>query len=699
MPGSGRVGPVVYVDALLAGMPPPVRDARARGDRRARARGRERRGARRAASARRSSRSSARSRSRRTTATSSRRAGTRRAPGPRSTSTRRSRPASTRTGRTWGSREGARSTSSSSARARAAASSPASWRSAAATSLLLETGPHLTAADFTRWEAKATHDLFWPIRFAPPPGRRRGRVPRRPLRRRHDDDQHEGRAARARAGRREVAPGDRPDERRRRAVRASPTSTPYYDRVEQRARRARAQRLAEVRAHGRAGLPGARRTSSSPCTSYTDANCMHCGSCLQGCPTNAGKSTDEHVHRRRLGARAARAARGRGGRRASWSRTARRRASSTSTRHGERHDGARGRGRRRRRRAEHAADPRSAPGSTRRRSASTSACTRCGSSTGCFDEPQDAHMVYPIIVALHGLPARRGRRLRDRGDDDPGPDLVRDDAARRGRAALGAAPRRGRAQVPALGRRAGDGERREQRRGGRRRGRRASGSTSTSSRASSSGSTPRSTSAARCCEAAGATQVCWTGLASTHVQGSCRMGDDPERSAVDRNGEVHGVEAPLRRRRLADPAHALGQPVADDHGARDAARRPPPRRPGRVSPVKAALLTEYHRPLELVDRPEPEPVAAARRRRPGRRRRRVRDRPARDRRADGAGRPAPAGRARPRERRLGARGRRRRHGGRGRRRRARLPGVQLRALRRLPPRAWTCTASATSSRA
>jgi choline dehydrogenase-like flavoprotein len=43
-------------------------------------------------------------------------------------------------------------------------------------------------------------------------------------------------------------------------------------------------------------------------------------------------------------------------------------------------------------------------------------------------------------------------------------------------------------------------------------------------------------------EAAGARQVCWTGLASTHVQGSCRMGDDPERSATDRNGKVHGVE-------------------------------------------------------------------------------------------------------------------------------------------------------------
>src|SRR5262249_24085467 len=35
--------------------------------------------------------------------------------------------------------------------------------------LLLEAGPHLPAADSARWEAKATHDLFWPIRFAPLP--------------------------------------------------------------------------------------------------------------------------------------------------------------------------------------------------------------------------------------------------------------------------------------------------------------------------------------------------------------------------------------------------------------------------------------------------------------------------------------------------------------------------------------------------
>ena len=43
-------------------------------------------------------------------------------------------------------------------------------------------------------------------------------------------------------------------------------------------------------------------------------------------------------------------------------------------------------------------------------------------------------------------------------------------------------------------------------------------------------------------EAAGATQICWTGIASTHVQGSCRMGDDPARSVVDRNGESHEVK-------------------------------------------------------------------------------------------------------------------------------------------------------------
>ena len=38
MPGSSAVGPVVYVDALLAGMPPDRADGRSRRDRRARGR-------------------------------------------------------------------------------------------------------------------------------------------------------------------------------------------------------------------------------------------------------------------------------------------------------------------------------------------------------------------------------------------------------------------------------------------------------------------------------------------------------------------------------------------------------------------------------------------------------------------------------------------------------------------------------------
>src|SRR5581483_9910424 len=75
--------------------------------------------------------------------------------------------------------------------------------------------------------------------------------------------------------------------------------------------------------------------------------------------------------------------------------------------------------------------------------------------------------------------------------------------------------------------------------------------------------------------------------------------------------------AAVRRRRLGRAADALRQSVADDHGARDATGRASRRRRERISRqargcarrrVKAALLTEYHRPLELVERPEPEPM-------------------------------------------------------------------------------------------
>ena len=48
--------------------------------------------------------------------------------------------------------------------------------------------------------------------------------------------------------------------------------------------------------------------------------------------------------------------------------------------------------------------------------------------------------------------------------------------------------------------------------------------------------------ARRVMEAAGATRVAWTGPASTHVQGTCRMGSDPARSVVDDNCESHDAK-------------------------------------------------------------------------------------------------------------------------------------------------------------
>ncbi|HEX3562941.1 MAG TPA: GMC oxidoreductase, partial [Solirubrobacterales bacterium] len=48
--------------------------------------------------------------------------------------------------------------------------------------------------------------------------------------------------------------------------------------------------------------------------------------------------------------------------------------------------------------------------------------------------------------------------------------------------------------------------------------------------------------AKRAMKAAGATRVAWTGPASTHVQGTCRMGSDPARSVVDANCESHDAK-------------------------------------------------------------------------------------------------------------------------------------------------------------
>jgi choline dehydrogenase-like flavoprotein len=46
----------------------------------------------------------------------------------------------------------------------------------------------------------------------------------------------------------------------------------------------------------------------------------------------------------------------------------------------------------------------------------------------------------------------------------------------------------------------------------------------------------------RVMEAAGARQILWSTFASTHVQGSCRMGADRSNSVVDSHGESHDVK-------------------------------------------------------------------------------------------------------------------------------------------------------------
>ena len=160
---------------------------------------------------------------------------------------------------------------------------------------------------------------------------------------------------------------------------------------------------------------------------------------------------------------------------------------------------------------------------------------------GLFDEVQDAHITYPI--SSHCMAYQHdedgGFVLEASTIQDPiaFATTLRDER----RAVLGAAPRRRGEEVPLLERRARDGERREHGVGRRRRERQERFDLAFNER-----ELGRIDAALEFTKevlrAAGATQLAWTGIASTHVQGSCRMGDDPERSAADRNGKVHGVE-------------------------------------------------------------------------------------------------------------------------------------------------------------
>jgi len=163
--------------------------------------------------------------------------------------------------------------------------------------LLLEAGPHRTAADFTRWEAKANHDFWWPLRFAPIDGGAGGVVALLAARcvggtttintkvalRVDDHDYAKWHEASGVLGADGSPFGAR-------------DLDPHYERVEGRLG-------VRVRSDWRKSVytvePGFRALGShlEPVHAYTDANCMSCGSCLQGCPTNAGKSTmNTYIH-------------------------------------------------------------------------------------------------------------------------------------------------------------------------------------------------------------------------------------------------------------------------------------------------------------------------------------------------------------------------------------------------------------------
>jgi choline dehydrogenase-like flavoprotein len=157
--------------------------------------------------------------------------------------------------------------------------------------LLLEVGPYKTAIDYTRWEARANHEMWWPIAWAEQAG---GDGPPMPLFR--------GRLV-----------GGTTSINTKVALRPSAEDyskwheaaglvndhgdpfgeadlLPHLENVE---RRLGVRVRDDWQQCVKTVIPGfeALDAELESVMSYTDENCMRCGSCLQGCPTNAGKNT------------------------------------------------------------------------------------------------------------------------------------------------------------------------------------------------------------------------------------------------------------------------------------------------------------------------------------------------------------------------------------------------------------------------
>jgi choline dehydrogenase-like flavoprotein len=156
--------------------------------------------------------------------------------------------------------------------------------------LLLEVGAHKTAADYMRWEARASHELWWPPAFAEPAG-----APGPPL------IMFRGRCVGGTTAINTKVALRPDDEDYAKWVEAGAPFTesdlrPYLERVE---RRLGVRERTDWQQCVHTVVPGFRALGAElePVISYTDENCMRCGSCLQGCPTNAGKSTlNTYIH-------------------------------------------------------------------------------------------------------------------------------------------------------------------------------------------------------------------------------------------------------------------------------------------------------------------------------------------------------------------------------------------------------------------
>jgi len=286
-----------------------------------------------------------------------------------------------------------------------------------------------------------------------------------------------------------------------------------------------------------------------PVRSYTDANCMRNGSCLQGCPTNGGKSTmNTYIHdalaRDLLELRAEAAVE---------------RVLIEDSAEGPRATGVEYVGSAGERHTVRAKVVVVAAGTLNTpqlliRSGLTNSGSPSSASIGrhlglhpvrlvygLFDEPQDAHMVYPItahcmdhqhdedggfVIEATTIqdPIAFATTLRDEEGPLWGPRLV--EAVRQFRHWSGVLAMVNDDNTSAVVVDESGGERFE-----------VDFQPSELERIDSAFRFSREV-----LEAAGARQVCWTGLASTHVQGTCRMGDDPSRSVVDRNGESHDVK-------------------------------------------------------------------------------------------------------------------------------------------------------------